>query len=66
MVGTKEELEQKIKYLFGTFFGESRVTEEWYNRVHPHFGASPAELVESGKGQEFLEYIKHATGRGSR
>jgi len=66
MDGNKLTLEERIKYEFTIYFGKGRDVNVWYNRVHPHFGHSPAELVEMGKGEEFLEYINHATGKGGR
>ena len=65
---SKNEHEKSIKFKMRTYFADSERVEDWYNTKHYWFDTrnttySPREMVERGKGDKVLEFIKLVINR---
>jgi hypothetical protein len=64
----KKDLEKSIKFKMETYFADSERVESWYNTKHYWFDTrnsrySPREMVDRGKGDKVLEFIKLVINR---
>jgi len=62
------EDEKSIKFKMETYFADSKRVEEWYNTKHYWFESrnetySPREMVEQGRSDKVLEFIKLVINR---
>ena len=65
---SKKKLESSIKLKMNTYFADSKRVDDWYNTKHYWFDTrnetfSPKDMVESGKGDKVLEFIKLVINR---
>lgn len=65
---SKNEHEKSIKFKMETYFGDSERVDNWYNTKHYWFENrnatySPREMVDEGKGDRVLEFIKLVINR---
>lgn len=63
-----DDYEKMIKRKMETYFADSKRVEEWYNTKHYWFETrndvySPRDMVESGKAEEVLGFIKKVINR---